>query len=77
VLQCKTGQYNSVEYNTIEYINTHHTNKIITYNNQDNPPYAKLQKKKKIEKTLYTIETQKRAEPKIDESLNVTHQLMH
>jgi len=47
----------------------------ITQNNIQHsrqPTIGKLQKKKKIqEHTLYTIKTQKRVEPKADESVSV------
>jgi len=46
MLQDRTIQYNTIntiQYNNVTHNNTHHT-KYVTYNTQDNPLYAKLQK---------------------------------
>ena len=56
------GQDNAIQYNT------KHTSHTITYTTQDNPLYSKLQKNK-IQNTYYTLKTQKRVEPKVDESV--------
>jgi hypothetical protein len=46
----------------LQYNNTSHK---ITYNTQDNPQYAKLQKNQ--DHILYTIKIPKRVEPEVDE----------
>jgi len=46
VLQCKTGQYNTVEYRKIQYSNTSHTITHITQNDIQHPVHAKLPKEK-------------------------------
>ena len=61
MLQCKTEQYNTVQYNTIQ-CNT------ITHITQNKIQHAKLQKINQ-EHIFYTIRTQKRVEPKVDESV--------
>ena len=60
MLQCKEGQYNTIQYNNIHHIKQHTTIKK-TQNKQN---YQKNQ-----EHALYTIKTQKRVEPKVDESV--------
>ena len=60
--QDNTIQYSTVQCNTVQL----HTSYIITYNTQGNSLYTKLPKKKKIKNT---IETQKRVEPEVDESV--------
>jgi hypothetical protein len=62
VQQCRTGQYNVVQYNTITHItqNNIQTLKATLY---------KQNYKKDKEHILYTINTQKRVELKIDESV--------
>ena len=62
--QDSTVQYNRAEHNKIQHNNTHHT---ITYNAQDNTQHSKL--RRNPEHILYTIKTQKRIEPKVDESV--------
>jgi len=66
VLQCKAEQCHAVQYNKIQYNITPIT---YSYNSQGNSLYTKLQQQKNQEHTLYTIKTQKRVEPKVDESV--------
>jgi hypothetical protein len=62
VLQCNRGQYSTIQYNTIKHITQNH----IQHSLQ---PCIRKITKKKIKNT-YTIETQKRLEPKVDPYMN-------
>jgi len=62
VLQCKTGQYNRGQYNAVTHITK------VTHNTQGNNLCAKLRKINQ-ERTLYTVKTQKRVKPEVDESV--------
>jgi hypothetical protein len=56
------GQDNAIQYNT------KHTSHTITYTTQTTL-YTQNYKKNKIQNTYYTLKTQKRVEPKVDESV--------
>jgi hypothetical protein len=57
VLQCKTGQYNTVQYNTIntKQYNTVHASHKITYSTQGNRLYAKLQNEKSCSSRIVRV----------------------
>jgi hypothetical protein len=68
MLQCKAGQCNLVQYNTLQYNTiTHITQHNIQHSNQ--LCTRKIITTKNQERMLYTIKTQKRVEPKVDESV--------
>jgi hypothetical protein len=63
VLQCNSVQYNTLQYNTTTHITQHN----IQHSNQLS--IRKITTTKNQERMLYTVKTQKRVEPKVDESV--------